>query len=86
MLPKVDNKTPPLKQERNKESCERSDRILEVPVVVEPIVVPVPRTVVPVEIADVEVVVRVAVMYKKPSSPLPFECSRGCIVFGILMP
>ena len=52
---------------------EGSRRIVSVPVVVEPVVVPMPRTIIPVQIANVDVAVRVAVMYSMPSVPLPFE-------------
>ena len=62
------NKTPPVRRRRNEESFEQGRGILAVPVVVKPVVVPIPRAVVEVQIADVEVVsVRVAVAYGAPS-------------------
>lgn len=48
-----------MKREK-KESCEQHRRIVGVEVIVEPVVVPVPPRTVPVEIADIEVAVRVA--------------------------
>lgn len=56
------NKTPlPHRQRRNEESCDTESGIVSVTVVVEPVVVPVPGTViVPVEIQGVAVAVRVA--------------------------
>lgn len=56
------NKTPLLcRQRRNEESCETNSRVVSVTVIVEPVVVPVPGTViVPVEIQGVAVTVRVA--------------------------
>lgn len=54
------NKTlPPKRRERNEAICEHGRRVVDVPVVVEPVHVPVPRTVVPVQIQDVAVAVRV---------------------------
>ena len=58
-------------------SCDNGSRVVVVPVIVEPVVVPVPRTIVPVQVADIDIAVRVAVMYNMPSVPLPFEYSWG---------
>jgi hypothetical protein len=66
-------------------SCGQRGGVVRVEVVVEPVVVPVPRTSVPVEVTDVEVAVRVAIMYRMPPLPLLLEYSQSCIVFGILM-
>lgn len=52
-------------------------RVLDVELVVEPVVVPVPLPVVPVEVTDVQVAIRVAVVRTAPSKPLPVECSPG---------
>ena len=57
--------------------------VVVVPVVVKPVVVPLPPAIVPVEVANVEVAVRVAVAYKVPPVPPPLEYSQGCIAFGI---
>lgn len=54
-------------------SCEQSRGVVAVPDVVEPVVVPIPRSIVEVQIADVEVAVRVAVAYRMPPLPLPIE-------------
>ncbi|HBV01161.1 MAG TPA: hypothetical protein DEF00_02060 [Candidatus Taylorbacteria bacterium] len=54
-----------------------------IPVVVEPIVVPIPLLAIPVEIPDIEVAVRVAETYEAPSVPPPPEYSKGWKVFGI---
>jgi hypothetical protein len=48
-------------------------------VIVEPIGIPIPPIIVPVQIANVEVAVRVAVLYTLPSMSPPFEYSQGCI-------
>lgn len=55
-------KTPPINQgRRNKESCATRRRIVGIPLIVEPIVVPVPLAIiVPVEIENVTVAIRVA--------------------------
>ena len=63
---KLLNKTPLLKQGRNEESCEQSRGVVGVPVVIEPVVVPVPPIAVPVEVTNIEVAIRVAVAYKVP--------------------
>ena len=70
-------------QERNEEGCPNRGGIAGVPVVVEPVVVPVPPVAAPVEVADVQEAVGVAVSYETPSKPPPLECSRGCIAFVI---
>ena len=56
------NKTPlPHRQRRNEESCDTESRVVSVTVVIEPVGVPVPGTViVPIEIQGVAVAVRVA--------------------------
>ena|GEM_PF-1549015 len=56
------NKTLP-RRERNEESCENRGRVIGIPVVVEPVVVPVPPAAVPVEVKDVAVAVWVAKNY-----------------------
>ncbi len=77
------NKTLPAR-ERNEVICEQSRRVVAVPVVVEPVVVPIPRPVVEIQIANVKVAIGVAVTYRMPPLPPPLEYSWGCIVFGIL--
>ena len=79
------NKTLPVR-ERNEVICEQSRRVVAVPVVVEPVVVPIPHPVVEIQIADIEIAIRVAVAYRMPSLPPPLEYSRSCIAFGIVMP
>ena len=59
--------------------------VVEVPVVVEIVVVRDHLAVVPVTVPHVEVAVRVAEMYEAPSMPLPIEYSLGCIEFRIIM-
>lgn len=66
------NKTLPIR-ERNEVSCEQSRGVVAVPVVVKPVVVPIPHPIVEIQIADIEVAVRVAVAYRMPSLPLPIE-------------
>ncbi len=48
-----------------RDTCERRRRVLGIPVIVEPVVVvvPVPRTVIPVQVPDVQVAVRVTSKY-----------------------
>ena len=70
------NKTLPIR-ERNEVSCEQSRRAVVIPVVVEPVVVPVPRPAAEVQIADIEVAVGVAALYRMPPLPPPLEYSRG---------
>ena len=53
----------------NDEICERRGRVVGVPVVVEPVVVPVPPAAVPVQVLDVQVAVRVAESCAVPSAP-----------------
>ena len=66
------DKTPLPEQGRNEKSCERSRRVVDVPVVVEPVVVRYNLALVPVTIADVEIVVRrVVKMCEAPPVPLP---------------
>ena len=69
---------------RNKKSCVNQSRVVVIPVVVEPVEVPVPPATVPVEVANVEVAVPVAVMYETPSVPLLIEHSPSCIESDIL--
>ncbi|MBU1890365.1 hypothetical protein KJ782_02640 [Patescibacteria group bacterium] len=71
-------------RERNEVICEDTRRVVVVPVIVEPVVVPVPPVIIPVEVTDVDIAISVAVLYSVPSMPLPFEYSWGCIVSGIL--
>ena len=52
-------------------TCAHSRRVVAAPVVVEPVVAPVPPVVVPVQVTDVEVAVRVAVVYRVPSVSPP---------------
>ena len=61
------NKTPPIKYRgRNEESCEQGRRVVVVPVIVKPVVVPIPRTIVTeVQITDIEVAVGVAKSIKR---------------------
>lgn len=68
---------------RNKESCVNRRGVVVVPVVVEPVEVRVPPVAVPDEVTNVEVAVRVAVMYETPSIPPLIECSPSCIEFDI---
>ena len=51
--------------------------VVAVPVVIQPVVVPVPPVAVPVQITNVEVAISVAVMCSMPSAPPPFEYSNG---------
>ena len=68
-------------------SCGHHRRIVDVPIIVEPVVVPVPLPVIEVQIKRVAIAVRTAEnSYKMPSLPPPFEYSQGCIVFGIIIP
>ena len=53
------NKTLPDAQERNKDSSEHRRRVIGIPVIVEPVVVPVPLAVIPVQVENVPVTVRV---------------------------
>jgi hypothetical protein len=59
--------------------------VVGVEVVVEPVPVELPPVVVPVQVRDIEVAVRIApyALYKIPSVPLPIEFSPSCILFGI---
>lgn len=57
-MDKQKNKTLPYR-ERNEVSCETSRGVLGIPIVVEPIVVPVPLTIVPIQVQDIAVAVRV---------------------------
>ena len=62
---------------RSEANSAQSRRVVDVPVVVEPVVVPVPPAIVPVEVTHIQVVVRVAVAYSVPSVPPPIEYSPG---------
>jgi hypothetical protein len=78
-------KTQPRQGEvRNEKSFGKHSGVVVVPVVVEPVGVPVPPVAVSVEVTDVEVAVPVAVMYEAPSMPLLIEYSPSCIESGIL--
>ena len=65
--------------------------MVRIPVIVEPVDVPVPLVAIPVEVQDVAVTVRVA---QKCIACRPFHCSLivleavrgGSAVFGIIMP
>ena len=73
------NKTLPLKQERNEESCVAESRVVAVPVVVEPVPVENYLVTILVEIRDVEVAIAVPHVYAKclpyhhPSNALRVE-------------
>ncbi len=75
------NKTLPQKQERNEEISEASGGIVDIPVVVEPVVVPVPLAIVgvPIEVQRVPVAVRAAqncakyLLYHHPLNTLGVE-------------
>jgi len=56
-----------------------------IPPIVDDVRVQVALAIPVVEIENMEVAVRITpvVMHPPSSVPLPFECSRGCIVFGI---
>ena len=70
--------------ERNEIGCEQSRRIVAVPIVVKPVVVPIPHTIVEVEVTNIQVVVRVVVAYSAPPISPSIEYSLDCIVFGIV--
>jgi hypothetical protein len=72
------NKTPPPKvRGRNEVSCTYRRRIAAVPVVVEPVVVPIPPVAIPVKVTDAEIAIRVAVAYREPPMSPPLEYSQG---------
>ncbi|TSC71430.1 MAG: hypothetical protein G01um101448_1184 [Parcubacteria group bacterium Gr01-1014_48] len=79
------NKTLPQKQERNEEGCEHGHPIVAIEPVIEPIVIPIPRRAVAIQIPYVAVAVRVAKMRISPSMPPPLEYSRDCIEFEIVI-
>lgn len=58
---------------RNERSCRNRSRIVVVEVIVEPVVVPVPLVVVPVQVTDMQFAIGVAVSYTIPSTPLSLE-------------
>ena len=67
--------------------AETESGVVGVPVVVQPVPIHHDLVAVLVEIRDIQVAVAVLhEMYGTSSIPLPFEYSRGCIVFGIVMP
>jgi len=53
-------------------------RIAPVPVVLEPVGVPVPPALVPIKVEDAAVSVRVALLYGTSSASSSLECSRDC--------
>ncbi len=62
-------------RERNEKNCSQSRRIVIVPIVIKPVVVPAPPVVIEIQITNIQVAVRVAVAYRaSPVSP-PLECS-----------
>jgi hypothetical protein len=70
-----------------KRVAEAEGGVVGVPVVVQPVPVHHDLVAVLVEIRDIQVAVAVLhEMYGASSIPLPFEYSRSCIVFGIIMP
>jgi len=50
-------------RERNEESCEGNGRVVGIPVIVEPVVVPVPLAVVEVQVQHVPIAIRVPQKY-----------------------
>lgn len=79
------NKTPPLpkKGRGNEETGEDRGRVVGVPPVVEIVVVHVPPTVVPVQVADVQVPVGVAITRETSPITLLLEYSQSCILCAI---
>jgi hypothetical protein len=65
-------------------SCENRSRIIDVEVVIKPVIVLIPLAVVPIQVTDVEVAIRVAVVCGAPPISLPVEYSLGWILFVIL--
>ena len=59
--------------ERKEESSETRRGVVGVPVVVKPVVVSLPVTLVEVEVPHIQVAIRVAILYKVPSVPPPIE-------------
>ena len=72
------NKTPPRQTRGNlrEETGGNRGRVIDIPPVVEIVVVHVPLTVVPVHVTDIQVAIRVADICKTPPMTLPFECSQ----------
>jgi hypothetical protein len=67
--------------------AEAKSGVVGVPVVVQPVPIHHDLATVLKEIRDIQVAVLVLhEMYGTSSVPLPFEYSRSCIVFGIVMP
>jgi hypothetical protein len=64
-------------RERSELNSAQSRRVVDIPVVVEPVVAPLPPAIVPIEVTHTQVAVRVAVAYSVPSAPLPIEYSPG---------
>jgi hypothetical protein len=60
---------------RNEKSFGKRGGVVVVPVVVEPVEVPVPPVAVPDEVTDAEVAIPVAIMYEMPSTPPLIEHS-----------
>ena len=71
----LQSKTLPQTRERNEATGENRRGVVVVEAIVKPVVVPVPPVAVPVEVANDKVAARVAVTYKTPPIPLPFEYS-----------
>ncbi len=71
--------------ERSEQICAQHRGIVVIPIVVKPVVVP--ATGVPEQATHALVAVRVAIIYKAPSVPLPIEYFteyfQGCILSGI---
>lgn len=61
----------PRKWGENVRMCENSSRVIGVPAVVEPVVVPLPPAVIEAEITHAQAAIGVAVLYRMPSVPLP---------------
>ncbi len=71
------NKTPRTKRSgRNEETGGNRGRVLVVELIVEPVVVPVPLSVLEVQVADVEVAVRIAVSRKASSGTPSLDYSQ----------
>lgn len=76
------SKTLPQARERNKERCEQRRGVVAVPVVVEPVVVRLPATLVPVPVADVQIAVPVAVCIGCHPYHCPSNAPQGHIHFS----
>ncbi len=76
------------RREMRRFATQEHPTVVSIPDIVRVVVVhvePLPIVVV-FDVEHVEVAIRVRVMYKISSVPLPLDNSRDCIVFGILMP